>query len=115
MKPVPPLTDCPGCGLPVQAGESPFNLAWHDCDWVSALRAEAMQSSEPLPETLEAAERELIAAVMRKIRDPRTTPRDASSLIDSVANLQKAKGGGRGGQGGGAGEGSALGDWVSRR
>jgi hypothetical protein len=111
VKAVPTLHECPACKLPVQAGESDFGLAWHDCDWVLQ-REREMLPEEPLPESIEEAERELIAAVMRKVRDPQTTPRDVALMIDSLAGL-KGKSGGKAQDLGG--KGNALNEWMGRR
>jgi hypothetical protein len=67
-----------------------------------------------VPTTFDEAESQLISVVMSKARDTAVTPAEISKMISALAELRGSGGKAqdRGGQGG---EGSAIGDWVSRR
>lgn len=65
MVEAPLLHSCPRCGLPVQEGGSPFDLAWHSCEWVEEIKArETVVEGEV---TLASAQQAVIKAILARL------------------------------------------------
>lgn len=80
---IPKLVGCPICGLPVQQGDNPDGLAFHDCDYVRTSLART-------PATLEGIRQ----SAYNRLRDalPSASPVD---IIKILAQLDELEGVGR--------------------
>lgn len=101
MVEVPALLECPTCGLPVEAGNGPGNLAWHDCGWILARKG-----GEPTGATEDPWDRiaESVAAAVVE-RAPGMPGRDLAAILEAVAS--------RPAETSGAGVSQTLLDWLS--
>lgn len=93
---VPVMFPCITCGIAVQAGDGPGDLAWHDCEAVKELRAAAV----PLPPAGIDPLFERITQVVAQKSD-KASLRELAEIVDSLARYVQATRAGGGGEGGG--------------
>lgn len=91
LREVPELLECPTCGLPVQAGDGPDDLAHHDCEWVLSLKGD--EGRVEVDVGVEQLMHEVVS------RAPGMSAAELSKVLMSVAALVRARdGGGVGGK-----------------
>jgi hypothetical protein len=86
---VPMLHPCIECGLPVEAGVGPGELAWHDCAFVIELRDAALPPPPPPPP----GAGELIDRITQSLsrRADEINPRDLANVLNALAELRRAE------------------------
>lgn len=84
---LPTLRGCPKCSLPIQAGDNPDRLAFHDCKFV----LDAVHSH---PATLEGIRQ----AALNRLRDalPTAAPADVIKMLGLLDDLEPGRRGRRG-------------------
>lgn len=107
---VPLLHACIACGLPVQSGDGPGGLAWHDCEWVVELKASSLPPPPPPPP----GESELLNRITQSIssRVDKFNARELADVLDALAKLRATENA-RGETASGPSQ--ALRDYVAKR
>lgn len=82
LVPVPRLVGCPKCGLPVQAGQNPDKLAFHDCNYVVTAKAS-------IPATVDS----IRSAVLLRLRDaiPMAAPKDLLPMLAMLDEYERPR------------------------
>lgn len=86
---VPLLHPCVSCGLPVEVGDGPGELAWHDCEWVLELTARTVPPPPPPPPGMEVLLERMTMAISAKAE--RMTPRELADTMGAAADLIRAQ------------------------
>lgn len=106
MKQVPELHPCLTCGVPVQSGDGPGELAWHSCGWIQDLR-KVQPTTGDVATVEEATSRILAIAVERAQTCP---PAELARMLTAMAQLRAT---GEGVKRGKAGK--SLLDWFATK
>lgn len=86
---IPLLLVCLECELPVQAGDGPGGVAFHDCSWVSEVRAAALPAA-PAPEPgIQSLLDRVTQSLARRVDD--FNARDLADVLKSLADLTAAQ------------------------
>lgn len=86
---IPLLVACLECELPVQAGDGPGGVAFHDCQWVVELRAASLPPA-PAPEPgIQSLLDRVTQSLARRVDD--FNARDLADVLKSLADLTAAQ------------------------
>ena len=95
MKVLPQLTACPKCGLGLQAGDGPHELAWHECrkprdaDLDARTRVSAVLNCDG-PVTVEAATDALLRLMIDRGMQMSASVEDIAKAVSALAELKDA-------------------------
>lgn len=104
MKAIPDLFPCPDCGVPLQAGDGPHELAWHGCDrelgdesaiMDADLKVRAQVSTRLVDKTpLGSAETAdlLLRHLVLRVQDGAPSVSEIAKAVSSLAELKEAEG-----------------------